>query len=170
MKISIAVLVSVAHCYFCNPNIQPQEEYEKRLAEARRIARHFEVAFDSDAYDPGLWEKAVEPWDHTSEGGERCMQCFLVRMQRCAAFCRERGLERFATVMSVSPYKSAAQLDRAGNQAAAEYGVCYEPFNFKKNNGFNKSVHLSRELGLYRQDYCGCRLSRRERDVRRSAR
>ncbi|MBD3315554.1 MAG: recombinase, partial [Chitinivibrionales bacterium] len=78
----------------------------------------------------------------------------------------DKGLERFTTVMSISPHKRIEMLNAAGKSAAEEYGVHYEPYNFKKDDGFIKSIQLSRELGLYRQNYCGCRLSRAERDAR----
>jgi hypothetical protein len=151
------------HCFFCNPNIQPEEEYVKRLEEARRVAERYEVPFVADRYDPDSWEQSIRDHAHTPEGGERCMDCFLLRLRRTAQFCRDKALERFTTVMSISPHKRIQMLNAAGTRAAEEYGVRYEPFNFKRNDGFLNSIKLSRELGLYRQDYCGCRLSKAER-------
>ena len=153
-------------CFFCNPNIQPEDEYVKRLAEAGKTAAHFNVAFDADAYDAPSWEEVIKPFERTPEGGARCEQCFLLRLRRTAAFCAAIGFPRFTTVMSVSPHKSIDMLNKTGKTAADEYSVSYEPFNFKKNNGFLNSIKLSKELGLYRQDYCGCRLSKAERDER----
>lgn len=154
------------HCFFCNPNIYPPEEFDKRRDEAASVARHYGVEFTADPYLPDQWEKAIAGHEHTPEGGERCYHCFLLRFRRTARFCRESGILRFATVMSISPHKRIEMLDRAGHAAAEEYGVEYVPFNLKKKDGFKKSIELSRELGLYRQDYCGCRLSLRERDRR----
>jgi predicted adenine nucleotide alpha hydrolase (AANH) superfamily ATPase len=154
-------------CFFCNPNIQPQEEYDKRLAEARRIANYYSIQFDSEPYKPDAWELAVKDVSKTPEGGARCEQCFLLRLRQTAAFCADIGWSRFTTVMSISPHKKIDMLNKTGKLAAREFGVSYEPFNFKKNDGFLKSIRLSRDLGLYRQDYCGCRLSRAERDGRR---
>jgi hypothetical protein len=154
------------HCFFCNPNIEPRQEYDTRLAEARKVAWRYEVPFTADPYDPAVWEESIRDHAHTPEGGERCRACFLLRLRRTARFCRDRGLERFTTVMSISPHKRIEMLNATGTQAAEEFGVRYEPFNFKKHDGFLNSIKLSRELGLYRQDYCGCRLSRAERQRR----
>jgi predicted adenine nucleotide alpha hydrolase (AANH) superfamily ATPase len=155
--------------FFCNPNIQPQEEYDKRLAEAKRTADHYKVPFDSAPYDPQEWENAIRDVAHTPEGGERCERCFLLRLRQTAKFCKDIGWPAFTTVMSISPHKRIEMLNKTGNAAAAEFGVKYEPFNFKKNDGFLKSVRLSKELGLYRQDYCGCRLSKDESEKRKAA-
>jgi epoxyqueuosine reductase len=153
-------------CYFCNPNIQPQEEYEKRLWEAKRVAARFQVPFDSSPYDPQSWEMAIEKIDHTPESGKRCEQCFLLRLRQTARYCESIAWPHFTTVMSISPHKNIDMLNKAGEAVAKDFKVIYEPFNFKKNNGFLKSIQLSKELGLYRQDYCGCRLSKSERDKR----
>jgi hypothetical protein len=158
------------YSFFCNPNIQPKDEYEKREAEARRVAAMYDIPFEADTYDEGSWEEAIRGLESTGEGGERCERCFLLRLGRTAAFCRRIGWERFTTVMSISPHKRIEQLTATGHAAAQEHGVVYEPFNFKKKNGFLNSIALSNELGLYRQDYCGCRLSRQERDRRNASR
>jgi epoxyqueuosine reductase len=156
--------------FFCNPNIQPSQEYDKRLAEAKRIADHYKVPFDASPYAPQEWEDAVQSLAHTPEGGARCEQCFLLRLRQTAGFCRDIGWPAFTTVMSISPHKRIETLNKTGNAAAAEFGVRYEPFNFKKNDGFLKSIHLSKEMGLYRQDYCGCRLSKAESEVKKAER
>jgi Uncharacterized protein conserved in bacteria len=153
-------------CFFCNPNIQPLEEYEKRLSEAQKTAEHFSVPFDAADYDPASWENAVKELTGTPEGGARCDQCFLLRLRQTARFCASIGWPCFTTVMSISPHKKIDMLNTAGGLAAQESNVEYAPFNFKKNNGFLESIRLSKDLGLYRQDYCGCRLSRAERDER----
>jgi predicted adenine nucleotide alpha hydrolase (AANH) superfamily ATPase len=152
-------------CFFSNPNVQPAEEYEKRLAQARLVARRYGVTLDSPPYKPQLWDKAIEGCEHTPEGGERCCRCFVLRLRETAKFCCDIGWPAFASTMSISPHKSVAMLDKAGREAGREYGVGYVPFDFKKKDGFKKSVALSRELGLYRQDYCGCILSYRERHL-----
>lgn len=154
------------YSFFCNPNIQPEGEYKKRLEEAERVAKIFNVPISADHYEPDLWEKAIKRLEHTPEGGARCEQCFLLRLRRTANFCKELKWSKFTTVMSISPHKRIAMLNSAGEQAAQEYKLTYEKFDFKKNNGSLSSMHLSKELGLYRQDYCGCLLSKRERDER----
>jgi predicted adenine nucleotide alpha hydrolase (AANH) superfamily ATPase len=153
-------------CFFCNPNIQPESEYEKRLMEASRTAIHYGVPFDAQTYLPQEWENAVHDLTGTPEGGARCEQCYLLRLRQTAAFCVSIGWQHFTTVMSISPHKRIDMLNKAGKTSADEFGLIYEPFNFKKNNGFLNSIKLSKNLGLYRQDYCGCRLSKTERDIR----
>ena len=158
------------HSFFCNPNIYPPEEYEGRLKEAERVAKNYGVPFSADDYNPNAWENAIKGYEDTPEGGARCFQCFLLRMRRCAEFCSSIGFESFTTVMSISPHKKNDMLDKAGEIAAEEFGVIYEKFNFKKNSGFQESVKLSKELGLTRQDYCGCKLSLEERNERNKRR
>jgi predicted adenine nucleotide alpha hydrolase (AANH) superfamily ATPase len=155
------------HCFFCNPNIYPNSEYENRLGEAKLIAEKYGIPFTVDDYNPNEWENAIKGYEDTPEGGARCFQCFLLRLRRSAEFCSSIGFESFTTVMSISPHKKIEMLNQAGEIAAKEYGVIYEHFNFKKNNGFINSVNLSKELGLTRQDYCGCYLSLKERDERK---
>ncbi len=154
------------HCFFCNPNIYPPQEYDKRLADAKKVAQIYEVPLTATPYEPESWKNAVKDLEKTPEGGARCVQCFLLRLRKTAKFCRELGWNRFTTVMSISPHKRIEMLNRTGNQAAQEYGVTYKQFNFKKKDGFKESIRLSRELGLYRQDYCGCVLSKKESEER----
>jgi len=154
------------HCFFCNPNISPETEYTLRREEAARVALHYQVPFTADEYNPSTWENAVLPYRETPEGGERCRHCFSLRLMRTAAACAVLGIEAFTTVMSISPHKKIGMLNDEGKKAAKAFGVTYLPYDFKKNNGFRNSITLSKELGLYRQDYCGCELSRKERDER----
>jgi predicted adenine nucleotide alpha hydrolase (AANH) superfamily ATPase len=157
-------------CFFCNPNIFPGEEFDLRLKEAKRAAQIYGVPFTWDDRDRGAWAGAVAGLTDTPEGGARCRECFRLRLTRTAEVCKEMGWPAFGTVMSVSPHKKTALLDEAGYTAATAAGVEYVPFDFKKKDGFRRSVALSRELGLYRQDYCGCEISLREAEWRRSGR
>jgi len=154
------------HCFFCNPNIFPSEEYDLRLDEAKKAARIYDVPFTWDEYHPEQWSTAVDGLTNTPEGGARCRECFLLRLMRTAEVCAAMGRPAFATVMSVSPHKKVPLLDDAGIKAAAAHGVDYVSFDFKKQDGFKKSIALSQKLGLYRQNYCGCRLSRDEAELR----
>lgn len=147
------------HCFFCNPNIFPSEEYELRLNESKKVADIYNIPFTYDEYWPDLWSNAVAGLTGTPEGGGRCRECFLLRLTRTAELCSQMAWPSFATVMSVSPHKKVSMLDETGVKAAAAYGVFYIPFNLKKQDGFKKSVALSQKLGLYRQGYCGCELS-----------
>jgi predicted adenine nucleotide alpha hydrolase (AANH) superfamily ATPase len=156
-------------CFFCNPNIFPVEEFQLRLKEAERAAEIYGVPFTWDEYDHGHWTGAVvdKGLSDTPEGGARCRECFLLRLGRTAEACKKMKWPAFGTVMSVSPHKKTAMLDEAGRMAAATHGVGYAPFDFKKKDGFKKSIVLSRHLGLYRQGYCGCGLSLREMERRK---
>jgi predicted adenine nucleotide alpha hydrolase (AANH) superfamily ATPase len=153
-------------CFFCNPNIQPESEYHKRRLEAEKTAKIYDVPFDYAQYVPDEWENAIADVADTPERGERCKRCFLLRLKHTAAFCSSIGWPDFTTVMSVSPHKAVKMIDEAGIKAAYDHNVNFIQFNFKKNDGFLKSIRLSRELGLYRQNYCGCRLSKAEHDER----
>jgi predicted adenine nucleotide alpha hydrolase (AANH) superfamily ATPase len=152
------------HCFFCNPNIFPSEEYHLRLNEAKKAASIYNVPFTWDEYDYNLWANAVKGLADTPEGGARCRECFLLRLTRAAEICSSMGWPSFGTVMSVSPHKKVPMLDEAGIKAASIHNVSYVSFDFKKKDGFRKSVILSKQLGLYRQNYCGCELSQRRRD------
>jgi len=158
------------HCFFCNPNIFPDDEFKLRLSEAKKAAMIYGVPFTWDDCDPAAWENATAGLTDTPEGGARCRECFLLRLTRTAEVCKGMGWPSFGTVMSVSPHKRIAMLDEAGKRAAeAVGGVMYVPFDFKKKDGFRRSVALSRRLGLYRQDYCGCRVSLEEAKMRRTS-
>ncbi|MCL2183590.1 MAG: epoxyqueuosine reductase QueH [Chitinispirillia bacterium] len=158
------------HCFFCNPNIFPPEEYELRLSEGKKVSRIYGVPFTWDEYHPEQWSTAVEGLTDTPESGGRCRECFLLRLTRTAEVCASMGWPSFGTVMSVSPHKKVPMLNEAGIKAASLYGVDYISFDFKKQDGFRKSIVLSQQLGLYRQNYCGCRLSRSEAELRRKNR
>jgi len=153
-------------CFFSNPNIYPAGEYELRMKEARKVARQYDTPFSAPVYEPMLWDEAIAGLEHTPEGGTRCRACFLLRFRQTAQFCKDIGCPAFTSVMSISPHKNIHMLNETGRIAAQEFDVAYEEFNFKKQDGFKKSIDLSKQLGLYRQDYCGCRLSLEERDER----
>ena len=150
---------------YYNPNIEPEEEYLHRRAEQQRLigilggdigwlpCEYGHEAFE--AFAPGL---AGEP-----EGGKRCLACFALRLNETAEQAKRHGFEYFTTTLSVSPHKNAENVNRAGEEAAARFGVKYLYADFKKKNGYLRSLQLSAEYGLYRQDYCGCTYSRNER-------
>jgi predicted adenine nucleotide alpha hydrolase (AANH) superfamily ATPase len=158
------------YCFFYNPNIHPEDEYRLRLKESERIAAHFNIPFAHAPYEPHLWADAVNGLAHSKEGEERCRECFLLRLRRTAQFCKEISVPYFATVMSVSPHKKIGMINETGNIAAKEHGVEFLELDLKKNDGFKKSIELSNELFIYRQNYCGCILSRNERDIRKNNR
>lgn len=146
---------------FYNPNIHPEEEYRLRLAEARKVAEHLQFKLIEDIYDPETWFRLTEKFKSEPEKGRRCNICFAWRLERTARKALEAGLPLFTTIMSVSPWKNSAVLNRIGRMTARKYGLQFLEADFKKKDGFNRSVRLSREFGLYRQNYCGCLYSRR---------
>jgi predicted adenine nucleotide alpha hydrolase (AANH) superfamily ATPase len=146
--------------FFANSNIHPREEYDLRLAEARKVARLTGVPLVEDDYDPEGWLALTAKFKDEPEKGRRCDVCYAARLARTAARAARDGFDAFATVMSLSPWKKAAVMNRIGRQFAARHGVAFLEADFKKKDGFKKSVDLSRAHGLYRQDYCGCVYSR----------
>lgn len=146
--------------FFSNSNIQPREEYDLRLGEARKVAFDSGVGLIEDDDDPEGWTALTLKFKDEPEKGRRCDVCYAVRLGRTAARAAREGFDAFTTVMSLSPWKKAAVLNRMGRQFAARHGVAFLEADFKKKDGFKKSVDLSRAHGLYRQDYCGCIYSR----------
>lgn len=152
--------------YF-NPNIDTREEFERRLAEQRRLIERMPlpgvpVELAPVPYDPAPFLQAVAGHEDDPEGGERCRICYALRMAEAAKFARERGCDYFATTLSVSPHKNAAWIDAIGRALEREDGAArYLPADFKKGDGYRRSVELAKQYGLYRQDYCGCSFSKR---------
>jgi predicted adenine nucleotide alpha hydrolase (AANH) superfamily ATPase len=148
--------------FFSNPNIQPAEEYERRLEEARKVAAILGVRLIEDGYDPSQWTRVTYKFRHEPEKGRRCDVCYAFRLERTARTAAGLGFDGFTTIMSLSPWKKAAALNRIGKMFGRRHGVEFLESDFKKKDGFRKSVALSKDLNLYRQDYCGCMYSRRD--------
>ena len=147
---------------YYNPNIQPEAEYEKRLATQRELLTHFpEVRLMDCAYDGSAFDAAAAGFEDEPEGGARCTRCFLLRMEETARRAAAGGFDFFCTTLSVSPHKDAERINRIGDALAARYAVRWLPSDFKKRNGYLRSTQLAREFGLYRQADCGCEFSRR---------
>jgi predicted adenine nucleotide alpha hydrolase (AANH) superfamily ATPase len=142
--------------YFYNPNIHPSEEYVRRLEETRKVAQTLKVNLLEEAYDDERWLKITQKFKEEPEKGRRCDVCYAMRLEKTAQKTSELGFDIFATVMSLSPWKKADALNRLGRMFARRYKINYLEANFKKEDGFRKSVELSKSHGLYRQNYCGC--------------
>jgi predicted adenine nucleotide alpha hydrolase (AANH) superfamily ATPase len=149
--------------YFYNPNIHPAQEFDKRLAAMDKLSVATGFPFLSGEYNPEEWMVMVEGLEEEPEKGRRCELCIRERMRRTAQEAKEGGFDAFAAVLTVSPHKDAAMINRLGEKAGLEYGVEYLPTDLKKLDGFKRSVQLSREMGIYRQDYCGCEFSKRQK-------
>jgi predicted adenine nucleotide alpha hydrolase (AANH) superfamily ATPase len=142
--------------FFSNSNIHPREEYDLRLEEARKVARNYGLPLIEDDYDPDAWLLLTRKFKDEPEKGRRCDVCYAARLGRTAERAAREGFDAFATVMSLSPWKKASVMNRIGRQFAARHGLFFLEADFKKKDGFKKSVDLSRAHGLYRQGYCGC--------------
>ncbi len=156
--------------FYYNPNIYPSEEYRRRVAEQQRLIREMDcvhpVSFVEGPYDTGRFYAMAKGLEQEREGGERCFRCYRLRLEQAAALARAEGFDYFTTTLSISPHKNAAKLNEIGEELAAVYGVRHLPADFKKKEGYQRSIALSREFGLYRQDYCGCVFSQREAAAR----
>lgn len=150
---------------YYNPCIHPREEFEKRLAQQRRLIEQMPMGCPVDllvpSYEPNTFFEAVKGLEHCPEGGERCRVCFEQRLNQTAHIAAEREYTYFATTLTVSPHKNAVVINEAGQSAAEEQKVLYLPSDFKKKEGYKRSLVLSKEYELYRQAYCGCVFSMR---------
>lgn len=154
---------------YYNPNIYPPEEYKKRVEEQQGLIRRLPVThpvrFAEGRYDPERFFDMAKGLEDVPEGGERCFQCYELRLREAAEYCKKLNLDYFTTTLSISPRKNAGKLNEIGQALAQEYNVSYLPSDFKKRDGYKRSVELSGEYGLYRQDYCGCVFSMRQREA-----
>jgi predicted adenine nucleotide alpha hydrolase (AANH) superfamily ATPase len=129
-----------------------------------RVAGEKSIELIRAEYDMPEWFRKMEGLEQEHEGGERCKACYRIRLEKTAEYAVERNIENFTTTLSVSPHKDAGEINRIGTEIAEKYNLNFLSVDFKKRDGFKRSMEAAKELGLYRQDYCGCVYSRRERD------
>lgn len=166
--------------FYYNPNITEQEEYFKRVEEQKRLLREFNRQLEDvnlteaypievieGDYQRELFFDSVKGLENCKEGGERCFVCYELRLQETAKRAKELQADYFTTTLTISPLKNAAKLNEIGERLAQEYSVPFLPSDFKKKNGYQRSIELSKEYDLYRQDYCGCIYSKLEREAGR---
>lgn len=147
--------------YFYNPNIHPSHEHQLRLAQMRRVSAHCHVPLILPDYAPGPWLQAVSGHESQPEGGSRCFICYRLRLEGTGLHAAENGFSWFTSTLSVSPHKNAQAINSIGQEIARRLGLKFYSADFKKKDGFKISLQLSDQLGLYRQDYCGCCFSHR---------
>lgn len=144
--------------YFYNPNIMPCQEYDKRLDELKRLAKALDVPLVYETYDNDEFTTRIIGLENEKEGGKRCEECFFIRLNKTALTAKKDGFDCFTSTLTVSPHKNSTLVNLAGLKAAETIGISWLPSDFKKNNGYLRSLELSKQYGFYRQDYCGCRL------------
>ena len=159
--------------YYYNPNISLKEEYEYRLSEEKRFISlkefKYPVKLTESEYRPEDFFAAVKGLEKEPEGGLRCKECFKLRLEASAKKAKELGFDYFTTTLTISPLKNAALLNEIGAEMGEKYGVNWLYSDFKKKEGYKRSIELSREYDLYRQNYCGCVFSRKEAEQRASS-
>jgi len=160
--------------FYYNPNIYPPEEYTMRVAEQDRFVQEFpakhKISFVEGSYDTEKFYAMAKGMESINEGGERCFACYELRLRESAEYAKEHGFDFFTTTLSISPLKNADKLNEIGAKLEAEYGVNYLYSDFKKKNGYKRSTEISNEYDMYRQYYCGCVYSKKQRDDEIAAR
>ncbi|MBR6392556.1 MAG: epoxyqueuosine reductase QueH [Eubacterium sp.] len=146
--------------YYYNPNISPVGEFEKRFEEIKRLIAEMplknEVKLVKGVYRYEDFVDAAKGLEHIPEGGERCFACYRLRLEKTAQLARDEGFDYFCTTLSISPLKNSQKINEIGFELEKEYGVKWLPSDFKKREGYKRSIELSREYNLYRQNFCGC--------------
>lgn len=156
--------------FYYNPNISQREEYEKRAGEQIRLIGAMQTLHPVDyrvaGFAPETYFEAVRGLEQCPEGGERCFACYEMRLRAAAKAAQQGGYDYFTTTLTISPLKNSEKINEIGLRLGREYKTAYLVSDFKKREGYKRSVELSREYGLYRQNYCGCVFSQREKEER----
>lgn len=151
--------------YYYNPNISPVEEFNKRIEEQKRLISELpvknKISFISGNYENDKYEKMIKGLEEQPEGGSRCHLCYKLRLEETAKLAKAKGFDYFTTTLSISPYKNSKVLNEIGEELGKTYNINYLYADFKKKDGYKRSIELSKIYGLYRQDYCGCVYSKR---------
>jgi predicted adenine nucleotide alpha hydrolase (AANH) superfamily ATPase len=146
--------------YFYNPNIHPESEYKLRLKETEKIAKILNFKLIEGDYDSENWFRMIKGFEEEPEKGRRCDICYAMRLDRTARKAKEEGYDLFSTTLTISPWKKAHKINQIGRMLGKKYKIKFLEADFKKKDGFKKSVKLSKKFGLYRQNYCGCTFSK----------
>ncbi len=157
--------------YYYNPNIYPEQEYTDRVKEQKRLIDELnpycknKVDFMEGGYEKERFYEAAKGLEQEPEGGERCGQCFRLRLREAAETAKKEGFDYFCTTLTISPLKNAKKINEIGKEIEEEYEVSFLPSDFKKKNGYVRSIELSKKWNLYRQDYCGCIYSWKQKET-----
>jgi predicted adenine nucleotide alpha hydrolase (AANH) superfamily ATPase len=161
--------------FFYNPNITEDAEYHKRVQEEKRLIGEYnqkegrKIEIIEGEYKPSDFFDAVRGYEDCKEGGERCRKCFELRLFETARVAKDKSFDFFTTTLTISPLKNADVLNEVGEIAAKETGARFLPSDFKKKEGYKRSIELSKEYGLYRQDFCGCSFSKAQRELEKQS-
>lgn len=151
---------------YYNPNISPKEEYLKRKEEQIKLINTIptknKVSIIDCDYDNNLYEEVIKGLETEPERGKRCTKCFNLRLEKTAKIAKENNFDYFGTTLTVSPYKNSKLLNEIGYELQNKYNINWLPSDFKKNNGYKRSIELSKTYNLYRQNYCGCKYSQKD--------
>ena len=142
--------------FFYNPNIHPSGEYYIRYENAQKVGKVLGVPIVEGQYSPEEWLDVVQGLEQEPEGGRRCTACFGIMLAETARYAKANGFDAFTTTLTISPHKDAGLINEMGESLASKHGLSWVHSDFKKKDGFRKSAEISRKMGLYRQDYCGC--------------
>ena len=161
--------------FYYNPNISVEEEYRHRMEEQKRFIEefnqknqdHFPISFLEGNHEPETYFSRVRGYEQAPEGGERCRNCFELRLEETARQASQQGYDYFCTTLTISPLKNADVINTIGESLAKKWNISFLPADFKKKNGYKRSIEMSREYNLYRQDFCGCVFSKSERETGR---
>lgn len=155
--------------FFYNPNISEAEEYRKRVEEQKRLILEFNqknpdcpIQIVEADYEPQEFYAIAKGLEQCPEGGERCFRCYALRLEKTAQVAKEGDYDYFTTTLTISPLKNAAKLNEIGEEMAVKYEIAFLPSDFKKKEGYKRSIELSKEYDLYRQNFCGCAFSKAE--------
>lgn len=151
--------------FYSNDNISPEEEFYKRLDEIKRFINEYnkDIKLIDNGYDESSFNEAIKGLENKGERSERCYNCYKLRLLKTAEFAKNNGFEYFSTTLSISPYKNSKWINEIGYEIEEKYDIKYLYSDFKKEDGYNDSIKMSKEYDLYRQDYCGCIYSKKER-------
>ncbi len=155
--------------FYYNPNIYPEDEYRMRVKEQQEFVRKFpvkhKITFVEGEYDTSRFYESIRGYESLPEGDKRCFICYELRLRQTAEYAKANGYDFFSTTLSISPLKNSSKLNELGLMLQKEYKVNYLCSDFKKKEGYKKSIEISKEYNMYRQYYCGCLFSKRQRDM-----
>ena len=153
--------------YYYNPNTYPEAEFNRRLDELNKFINSFnnKIKVVEETYNPNEFYNNIKGLEHLGEKSRRCYNCYKLRMNKAAVYAKENNFDYFTTTLSISPYKNANWINEIGSKLDNKIGIKYLYSDFKKKDGYKRSLELSKEYGLYRQEYCGCVYSKQERET-----